>query len=76
MRGAASMVYIRGVRRFRHAARIAGGYALLALGVIGLFLPILQGTLMIVAGAAMLGWDLTVLRRIRRRVIVRLRRRR
>ena len=47
-------------RRFRpwRALRIASGFLLLALGVIGLFLPILQGVLMILAGLAVLGKDL------------------
>lgn len=31
------------------------GYTLISLGVIGLFLPILQGTLMIVAGLLLIG---------------------
>ncbi len=55
--------------RFKHAARIAAGYALLVLGVAGLFLPFLQGTLMIVAGAALLGWDLKALRDARHRLV-------
>ena len=47
-------------RRFRpwRALRIASGFLLLALGIIGLFLPILQGVLMILAGLAVLGKDL------------------
>jgi len=45
------------------------GYTLLALGFIGLFLPILQGTLMILAGAALLGWDLSFLKRARDRLL-------
>ena len=47
-------------RRFRpwRVLRIASGFLLLALGVIGLFLPILQGVLMILAGLAVLGKDL------------------
>jgi hypothetical protein len=47
-------------RRFRlwRALRIASGFFLLVLGVIGLFLPILQGVLMILAGLAVLGKDL------------------
>lgn len=44
-----------GVWRF---LRIASGFLLLGLGVIGLFLPILQGVLMILAGLAVLGKDL------------------
>lgn len=54
--------------RFRHAARIAGGYILLVVGVAGLFLPVIQGMLLIVAGAALLGWDLKALRDTRHRV--------
>jgi len=47
-------------RRFRpwRILRIASGFLLLALGIIGLFLPILQGVLMILAGLAVLGKDL------------------
>ena len=47
-------------RRFRpwRVLRIASGFLLLVLGVIGLFLPILQGVLMILAGLAVLGKDL------------------
>ena len=37
--------------------RIASGFALLALGIVGLFLPVLQGVLMILAGLAILGRD-------------------
>ena len=54
--------------RIRHAARIAGGYTLLVLGVAGLFLPLLQGMLLIIAGAAMLGWDLKKMREARDRL--------
>ena len=38
--------------------RIAAGFALLLFGTIGLFLPVLQGVLMILAGLAVLGRDL------------------
>ncbi|MCY3746615.1 MAG: hypothetical protein OXH05_10345 [Acidobacteria bacterium] len=53
-------------RRFRpwRALRIASGFLLLALGIIGLFLPILQGVLMILAGLAVLGKDLPWSRKI------------
>jgi len=44
--------------------RIASGFLLLALGVIGLFLPILQGVLMILAGLAVLEKDLPWSRKI------------
>lgn len=43
---------------FLRVLRIAAGFLLLTLGVIGLFLPILQGVLMILAGLAVLGKDL------------------
>ena len=49
--------------------RVVCGYALIVLGIIGLFLPILQGTLMILAGAALLGWDLSFLKRARDRLV-------
>ncbi|MXW70434.1 MAG: hypothetical protein F4Y71_06565 [Acidobacteria bacterium] len=58
--GAASAPGEPARRRFRpwRVLRIASGFLLLALGVIGLFLPILQGVLMILAGLAVLGKDL------------------
>jgi uncharacterized membrane protein YbaN (DUF454 family) len=56
--------------------RIVCGYILLVLGVIGLFLPVLQGTLMILAGAALLGWDLKPLREFKGRICSWWRRRR
>ncbi|HOE28138.1 MAG: hypothetical protein IT574_06480 [Candidatus Aureabacteria bacterium] len=62
------------MRRLGHAARIAGGYILLFLGIIGLFLPLLQGVLLIVAGATMLGWDLEKMREARSRIAARVRR--
>ncbi len=62
----------RARRRFRpwRALRIASGFLLLALGVIGLFLPILQGVLMILAGLAVLGKDLPWSRKITDRLAV------
>ncbi|MDD5556035.1 MAG: PGPGW domain-containing protein [bacterium] len=42
----------------RRTIRKTCGYTLVVLGVIGLFLPVLQGVAMILAGAALLGWDL------------------
>lgn len=62
------------MRRLVHAARIAGGYTLLILGIIGLFLPLLQGVLLIVAGATLLGWDLEKMREARNRIAARFRR--
>lgn len=69
LRAAPSMVYNVGMSRVKHVARIAAGYALLVVGVIGLFVPILQGTLMILAGAALLGWDLKWIRDARDRIV-------
>lgn len=52
-------------------ARIIGGFALLILGVIGLFLPFLQGIAMIVAGLLLLAaeyhWARRLLDWVRRR---------
>ena len=64
-------------RRFRpwRILRIASGFVLLALGVIGLFLPILQGVLMILAGLAVLGKDLPWSRAITERLAAFVRRR-
>jgi uncharacterized protein YqgC (DUF456 family) len=55
--------------RIKHVARIAGGYTLLGIGVAGLFLPVIPGTLLIIAGAAMLGWDLKKIKGVRDRVV-------
>ncbi len=44
--------------------RIVAGFLLLAVGVVGLFLPVLQGVLMILGGLAILGRDLPWARRI------------
>ena len=64
-------------RRFRpwRVLRIASGFLLLALGIIGLFLPILQGVLMILAGLAVLGKDLPWSRAITERLAAFVRRR-
>ncbi|MEE9169260.1 MAG: hypothetical protein V3U73_05805 [bacterium] len=43
--------------KFFRLLRISAGVLLLILGVIGLFLPILQGILFLVLGAALLGKD-------------------
>lgn len=55
--------------RIKRLVRVVCGYTLLVLGIIGLFLPVLQGTLMIIAGAALLGWDLSFLKRARDRLL-------
>lgn len=46
-------------------ARIFGGSFLVALGVVGLFLPFLQGVLFIVAGLALLSRESEKARRLR-----------
>jgi uncharacterized membrane protein YbaN (DUF454 family) len=56
------------VSRIKRLLRLICGYTLVVLGIIGLFLPVLQGTLMILAGAALLGWDLSFLKRGRNRL--------
>ncbi len=75
----------RDAPRLRRAAgsrwrvlRLAAGFALLALGVVGLFLPVLQGVLLILAGLAVLQRDIPwagrligwVKRRFRRKAAV------
>jgi len=51
--------------------RVTCGWILLVVGFIGLFLPILQGTLMMLAGASLLGWDLKPLTKYKNRFIAR-----
>jgi len=41
-------------RKIWRIVKITGGFSLIFLGIIGLFLPILQGILMIIAGSAIL----------------------
>lgn len=43
---------------FWRIVRLSAGWALLVLGVIGLFLPILQGLIFIASGLALLSTDL------------------
>lgn len=51
-------------RHLRRIARHIAGWSLLALGVVGLFLPILQGWLFIVVAALLLAPDVPVFRRL------------
>ncbi len=51
-------------RRLRRVARHVAGWSLLALGVVGLFLPILQGWLFIALAALLLAPDVPVFRRL------------
>lgn len=44
-------------RMFLHGARLTAGTALIAVGIVGLFLPVLQGWAMIFVGALLLGFD-------------------
>ncbi len=43
-------------RKLKKIAQLALGYLLLALGIAGLFLPILQGILLIMLGLLVLSW--------------------
>ncbi len=61
---------------FWRAVRIVVGFGLLGFGVIGLFLPVLQGVLMILGGLAILSRDVPWARRITDRLSRWLRRRR
>jgi len=51
------------------AARIAAGVALVLLGIVGLFLPLLQGILFIVLGLGLLSVDVPAVRRLRERLV-------
>ncbi len=44
----------RGPQGWRRAGRVVSGVLLLLLGVVGLFVPVLQGVLLLVAGVAVL----------------------
>lgn len=61
---------------FFRVLRIGVGFALLALGVVGLFLPVLQGVLLLLAGLAVLGRDLPWAKSLTDRLAGYLRRRR
>ena len=52
------------MKKFWRIGRIIGGFALLILGFIGLFLPVLQGVAMIVAGLLLLAPDVPWARRL------------
>jgi len=58
-------------RRFKHAARWASGWAFIALGVLGLFLPILQGILFLIIGLVLLAPYVPLFRKIRIRILLR-----
>lgn len=60
--------------RFR-LFRIIAGFLLLALGIVGLFLPVLQGVLMILGGLALLRRDLPWARAVTEWVTAKVRRR-
>lgn len=55
--------------RVKKIVRVICGWSLLVLGFIGLFLPLLQGVLMMLAGAALLGWDLKPLKDAKNRFL-------
>ncbi len=48
--------------------RISSGVLLLLLGVVGLFLPLLQGVLLLIAGLAVLAVDVPLARNLYRRL--------
>lgn len=53
----------RSIWRWPKPIRLAAGSALLVLGFLGLFLPLLQGLLLLAAGGALLVHDLPAIRR-------------
>lgn len=48
--------------------RLIGGWILVLVGILGLFLPVLQGILMIAAGLAVLSGESEFIRRLLRRL--------
>ncbi|MCX7817677.1 MAG: hypothetical protein N2652_00425 [Kiritimatiellae bacterium] len=56
-------MWLSRVRRWPKPLRLGGGVALLVLGVLGLFLPVLQGLLFLGAGLALLAADVPAVRR-------------
>lgn len=52
------------MKKFWRIGRIIGGFALLIVGFIGLFLPVLQGVVMIVAGLLLLSPEFSWARRL------------
>lgn len=58
-------------RRFKHAVRWVSGWTFIGLGIIGLFLPILQGILFIVIGLVLLAPYVPLFRKIRIRILLR-----
>ncbi len=50
--------------RVRRLVRIISGFALILVGIVGLFLPVLQGIAMIIAGLLLLAPDFPWARRI------------
>lgn len=57
------------VRRWPRPLRIAAGVALLVLGVLGLFLPVLQGILFLTLGAWLLSIDVPIFSRWKRKFV-------
>ncbi len=51
------------VRRWPKPVRLAVGSGLVVLGVLGLFLPVLQGVLFLAAGSALLATDVPMVQR-------------
>ena len=68
------MRLLRRILRLPRPWRIAIGIALMGLGVVGLILPILQGMLILLAGAVLLSKDVPAFARARQRVAVLIRR--
>ena len=59
------LVWKAGVRSVLRIVRIVAGILLIIFGIIGIFLPFLQGLLFIVIGLALLGFDIKRLRKLR-----------
>ncbi|HEX9638135.1 MAG TPA: PGPGW domain-containing protein [Acidobacteriota bacterium] len=64
------------MRLLKKSIRTVGGFALLGIGVIGGFIPVLQGWVFILAGLALLAVDYHWARRIKQWALAKFQRRR
>ncbi|GEM_PF-6184322 len=55
-------------KNWKRIARIAGGFLLLAIGVIGAFIPILQGWVFVIGGLGLLSYEFVWARRLRDKI--------
>lgn len=56
----------RGIRRLPVTLRLAGGWLCVALGLIGVVLPLVPGLPFLLVGGKLLGWEPVLLRQVER----------